>query len=460
MKVRVIGGGDALYTNDINGLGGFGCKFSCNFCELPNTLFHLKPGTEEYKAEGAKKRTYSRALALSHARPEVWPLQCPVCGDITEEEWDAERTKEKTKSWYSSFSLKHYAQQWHCPPLLVGVDHIDHAMCVLHVLLGISGTIYKLAIAAHVENETQAMVINTYLHGILKIYIGRTKVMSKSEAATMLKRPSFVGSEAPKVLQHLEMLMHLINYNSTEQLEIRAEAAAAERERVGVRAGGGEDEDGPELTELQHKQLAATRTFMCFYNCVAKRLVDPQDKTQRKNKAQAVQVLAYDFHDAYKLAFGDAACTPYVHMSVCHLAKQIKNIEADIMELSGQALEHLNLKRKGDGRHTNHQVWTAEDVTRTGRRKRGVMDQLMQTEYNRKYAQDKCGQRMSDYQIKVENERRKKEDMAPMDAVNIGSGLLEALKGGDCKRAKYEHQTEWQKKEGGCASASVININT
>ena len=77
-------------------------------------------------------------------------------------------------------------------------------------------------------------------------------------------------------------------------------------------------------------------------------------------------------------------------MAVCHLPKQIRNIEVDIMELSGQSLEHMNLKRKGDGKHTNHQLWTAADVTKAGRRKRGVMDQLMQTEYNRKYASAMC----------------------------------------------------------------------
>jgi hypothetical protein len=37
--------GDALYTNDIlGGLGGFGCKHPCNFCEMLNDMFHLKPG--------------------------------------------------------------------------------------------------------------------------------------------------------------------------------------------------------------------------------------------------------------------------------------------------------------------------------------------------------------------------------------------------------------------------------
>jgi hypothetical protein len=216
---HVIAGGDALATNSALALGGFGCKFSCNYCETPNDMFHVKPGTAESKKLGAKTRTFARAVALSHAKPEEWPLHCPVCGDITEEQWEAEVKKEKNKAWYSRFSLKHFAQQYQCIPLLRGVDHIDHAMCVLHVVLCIAGTIYKHAISTNVENDRQAVSINHYLHGYLKVYIGKAKVMSKGEAVAVLKRPSFVGSEAPKVLESMEMLMHLINYNTDEEVK-------------------------------------------------------------------------------------------------------------------------------------------------------------------------------------------------------------------------------------------------
>jgi hypothetical protein len=72
---RVIAGGDALATNSALGLRGFGCKCSCHYCETPNDMFHIKPGTDEAKALGAKTRAFARAVALSHAKPEEWPLQ-------------------------------------------------------------------------------------------------------------------------------------------------------------------------------------------------------------------------------------------------------------------------------------------------------------------------------------------------------------------------------------------------
>jgi hypothetical protein len=377
-----------------------------------------------------------------------------VCGDISEEEWEAENAKEKSKAWHSKFGLDHFAQQYQCVPLLRGVDHIDHAMCVLHVMLCIAGTIYKHAVSINVENETQAVSINGYLHGYLHVYIGKAKVMSKGEAVAVLKRPSFVGSEAPKVLEHLEMLLHLINYNASEELAKEGREAVGEAEdddEVGVGGGIGNrrtmqaeggGEWGPPLTQLQHKQLKAARSFMTMYNAIRKRLPNAQDRDQRREKAGIVGTLAFDFLDDYKEAFGDSACTPYVHMVASHLPKQILNIEVDIMELSGQALEHLNSVRKAEGKHTNHQLWTAADVTKAGVMKRGVMDQLMQLEYNRKEVSMQWKQRRTLWERKCEIER--KHTVMKSKQVIVSLQLLEQLReeAGDKKRIKYEHVVE------------------
>jgi hypothetical protein len=324
-------------------------------------------------------------------------------------------------------------------------------MCVLHVVLCIAGTIYKHAISINVENERQAVSINGYLHGYLKVYIGKAKVMTKGEAVAVLKRPSFVGSEAPKVLERMEMLMHLINYNTDEEVAKQASeavgvgargSASGSTSRTARTERGGLDEGewGPPLTELQLKQLKATKSFTVLYNAVRKRLVNAQDRKQREKKAELVGKLAFDFLDDFKEAFGDSACTPYVHMVACHLAKQILNIECDIMELSGQALEHMNSMRKADGKQTNHQLWTAADVTKTGCRMRGVMDQLMQMEYNRKEASTKSKQRPTLWERKCELER-KHTNLVPIEP-NVSAELLKQLReeGGDQKRVKYEHE--------------------
>jgi hypothetical protein len=57
----------------------------------------------------------------------------------------------------------------------------------------------------------------------------------------------------------------------------------------------------------------------------------------------------------------------------------------DIMELSGQGLEHCNQLRKQEGRLTNKRHFSVEEVTKLGKRKRGIMDQLMTLETSRKH---------------------------------------------------------------------------
>ena len=49
------------------------------------------------------------------------------------------------------------------------------------------------------------------------------------------------------------------------------------------------------------------------------------------------------------------------------------------MELSGQALEHCNQLRKHDGKLTSKRFLLSTDVTRDGKRKRSMMDELIGT---------------------------------------------------------------------------------
>jgi hypothetical protein len=72
------------------------------------------------------------------------------------------------------------------------------------VLLCIVGQFYKRAIAVNVETQDQVDGINHFLKGVLKVYIRPPKIVKKDEVATLLKRPSFVGAEAGKVIAHLE----------------------------------------------------------------------------------------------------------------------------------------------------------------------------------------------------------------------------------------------------------------
>ena len=55
------------------------------------------------------------------------------------------------------------------------------------------------------------------------------------------------------------------------------------------------------------------------------------------------------------------------------------------MELSGQALEHCNQLRKQDGKLTSKCMLRATQVTKEGKRKRGMMDQLMGLEVVRNF---------------------------------------------------------------------------
>jgi len=193
----------------------------------------------------------------------------------------------------------------------------------------------------------QVTDINEYLRKDLHVYIRPPKVVKKGEEQTLLKRPSFIGEEAGKVIENLESLIIRLN-------------------------------QGKKISAVQKLEIAAADEFMLMYNLVSVRVENAQDPAQRRTKAVQVGRQASKFIKAYTKAFGNgAACTVYIHYVAHHLAQHINNIPCDIMELSGQALEHCNQLRKQHGQLTskNPTPWT--HVKKDGKRKVGMMDELM-----------------------------------------------------------------------------------
>jgi hypothetical protein len=347
VKCMPCGGGDAMFISDVMGLSNFACKHSCNYCEKEQANFADLMNLAEL-------RTYNRACTAAHVPlpGQAYPIQCPFCGEVSEEE--ANKIKHWSKEKCAEHSRCHGGQLPGRAPLIEGMDHERMPECALHLLLNITGTMYKHAIAAKVPTKEIAQCINIFLHQVLHVYVRPVKVMSKAEVATVLKRPSFVGSEADTVLRHFEDLMLILN-------------------------------QGADLQPIQRKELAAVGAFMDVYNRIATKLTNPHDQSERGAKADEVQELALAFHHAYIAAFGDgSAYTYYVHTLVEHISCHIRDLPCDIMDLSGQGLEHCNKLRKSNGKLTNHHTFTADDVTKGGKRKRGIMDQLLTMDAVRK----------------------------------------------------------------------------
>jgi hypothetical protein len=371
VPVMAVGGGDALWINDIMGLSGFACKCKCNYCEQSSDDFG------DLNKNGVM-RTYVRACHAAHmpSSDQDFPFECPFCTEkvngkqvplkFTKERWEAHHKVVRTESQLKIHARGHAGQQHSKTPLFRGMDHSEHPECVLHLLIAIAGTMYKHAVMINVKEIDVATAMNNFIHQTLHIYIRPVKVVPDMEVQDLIKKPSFVGGEAKKAIEHLSDLLKIVN-------------------------------NGEPLTALQDKQLEARDQFFKVYNRIAERLEDPQNPQERDAKARAVQTLltgdgltVESLHDSffykYKKAFGSGpAVTYYVHTLVKHLTQHIRDIPADIMTLSGQGLEHCNKLRKADGVLTNKRHFTHDDLTIVGKRKRGVMQQLLTMDLVRKH---------------------------------------------------------------------------
>ena len=70
-----------------------------------------------------------------------------------------------------------------------------------------AGAVFKRGIAAHVTDPEIAIQLNIYLHNCLNIYVKKVKVVDLSDAAQILKAPSFKGGEAEVFLEHFEEVL-------------------------------------------------------------------------------------------------------------------------------------------------------------------------------------------------------------------------------------------------------------
>jgi hypothetical protein len=101
---------------------------------------------------------------------------------------------------------------------------------------------------------------------------------------------------------------------------------------------------------------------------------NPEDASQRAEKATLCQDMAVAFVDAFSGAVGEDLCTLYCHHAMIHIPDIIRNIPLNIGDLSQQGFEHLlkmgksdlhnftNKRLRGDGQDKgrNYQVLAKE----------------------------------------------------------------------------------------------------
>ena len=197
ISIKIIAGGDALWASDINGLSGFANKSCCVYCESEKSKLHDM-------RHQCRKRTLQRMINAAHMPWQgQFPFTCDCCSTVfnTEQEWAAERVADQ-----SAYALKHRGQRWHWAPLIhIGPE--NYIICILHALLRVAGAVFKRGIAAHVTDPEIAIQLNIYLHNCLNIYVKKVKVVDLSDAAQILKAPSFKGGEAEVFLEHFEEVL-------------------------------------------------------------------------------------------------------------------------------------------------------------------------------------------------------------------------------------------------------------
>ena len=145
------------------------------------------------------------------------------------------------------------------------------------------------------------------------------------------------------------------------------------------------------------KVIKAAESWITWRNAMYKPVVSKYPTTQQlKRKHDEVAPAAKALFEDLKSAF-DNHVTPYMH----HMLHTENLLKRDVLDRSGESLEHKNKKFKGFGVHTSHQLPSAEN------RCRAVCGTVLQ----RQSAYDECTALFtlppSRHEIRREREQRK-----------------------------------------------------
>jgi hypothetical protein len=295
--------------------------------------------------------TYVRACHAAHqkAHPGDLPFSCPCCSFVAYNEQDIidDKAPNKKKDHYE----KHEGQGYHGAPL-APIEHQEADECVMHMRHCIAAFIYEHAIMDHIETDGQSLEIQATCkkHKVHMAKSKTTKRKKKDTESDYRKKPSFIGSNDKTVIENLPEFLNIVSPNKIDGAEAKTNKRA------------------------NKKVIKAAESWCTWRNAVYRPILSRYPTRQvLKRKYDEVQPAAVALFKDLKLAF-DNHVTPYMH----HMLHSENFLKRDVLDRSGESLEHKNKKIKSHAVFTSHHLPSAANrataVTHTCLKRQSAME--------------------------------------------------------------------------------------
>jgi len=248
-------------------------------------------------------------------------MKCPGCGKLFAN--SASLGRDKCTD-LPNHRRTHGGHNWHWSPIFKFIELGDHYICTLHLLLRVTGQLWKRLIGVKIVDKKVAEAVTEFLHDVMRVYVPPVKTATKGGKIDLAKTMSFTGAEAVRILEHFGACVDKVPGAADHKVAI----------------------------------LNIVGLFINYYNCLNTRVVDniktkplPSElKAPLLEKAKALKKLGETFLEAYITYTDDASVTHYLK-SLCREVPEMTK-QVDLPAVSGAALEALNqvLKRTNTSR--------------------------------------------------------------------------------------------------------------
>ena len=202
--------------------------------------------------------------------------------------------------------------------------------CVLHLHLANVRHLWSDGVAWHIKNEQMAKEVMALLKDKCGVCIKVGAVGASTRA--QVKGISLNGRQSSAVLALYPLFLYKV-------WGVTAEEAADTTNTTGA------------VVSVRNRLIAA-RAHLSLWHALTTRMARPDGTRTGPLPASVIEAKATELDEkakayrlAFKGAFGNAACRPYTHMS-SHLGDKQRAVQSDLMDYSGEAVEHYGKEMK------------------------------------------------------------------------------------------------------------------
>ena len=326
---RFKGGGDMKWIVSVMGMQGYDfathslqAKEHYDKCLIQYTkkttkmAFHLSH-VAHHKSDFSKTKCVEVSPGIVKTVTGLW---CPGCKKCFTSQEQLDEEEEVQAADMAAYRKSHFGHGWHTPPIFPFIEIEDYYLCILHLLLRVTGAMWKHCVGKRIgESKAKAEELTKFLHEKLAVYVPPLKTNSKAEILDIAKAPSMTGGESARVCEYFEDCVDkVVQYDVDKQ-----------------------------------KAMKAMKYFIRYYNLLNSRVHDTSTgnfisraelEPKLQQKSIDLRVLGQKFCCSFIQAVDAESVTPYINTMSHEIPDMSKHVE--LIDVSGHALELTNQGRK------------------------------------------------------------------------------------------------------------------